>query len=224
MADYRILSIDGGGIRGLLVAVVLEKLDELQPGWRDKTHMYAGTSTGGIIALALAKGLEPSVVRDLYYEKSPELFDSHWYELREGPPFLRAKYSNADLRHELEAVFGDTMLKNLKKKVLIAAFDLHDAEKGHWKPKFFHNFAGKDTDGNLRASDVALYTSAAPTYFPTVDGFIDGGVVANNPSMAALAQALDGRAKINPRPMLEDMALLSIGTGFMPRAIVGPSA
>jgi patatin-like phospholipase/acyl hydrolase len=221
MAKYRILSIDGGGVRGLLVSVLLEELDSRVPRWRDKIDLVAGTSTGGIIALGLAKGLEPSRLRELYYEKSPEIFDSAWYELRESLPIVRAKYSNEDLREELTAVLGDTQLRHLKKRVLVASFDLADEAKGHWKPKFFHNYPGKDTDGGLRAVDVALYTSAAPTYFPSVDGFVDGAIVANNPSMAALAQTQDGRARIPDRPALDDIALLSIGTGFLPRKIGG---
>ena len=221
MATYRILSIDGGGVRGLLVAVLLEQLDQHHPRWREKIDLFAGTSTGGIIALALAKGVDPTTIRDLYYDKSPEIFDSAWYELREGWPLLRADYSSRHLREELTAVLGNTRLRNLKKKVLITAFDLEDEDKGHWKPKFFHNFSGSDTDGNLRAVDVAMYTSAAPTYFPTVDGFIDGGVVANNPAMAALAQTQDERAKIDKRPRLHEVKLLSIGTGFLPRRIRG---
>ena len=221
MAKYRILSIDGGGVRGLLVSVLLEQLDQLQPGWRDKVDLFAGTSTGGIIALALAKGIEPTKIRDLYYDKSPDIFDSAWYELREGWPLVRAQYSNKHLRQELTAVLGNSRLRDLKKKVLISTFDLEDEKKGHWKPKFFHNFSGNDTDGNTRAVDVAMYTSAAPTYFPTVDGFIDGGVVANNPAMAAVAQTQDVRAKIPKRPALTDVTLLSIGTGFLPRRIGG---
>ena len=221
MVSYRILSIDGGGVRGLLVSVLLEQLDERVPGWRNKIDLLAGTSTGGIIALGLAKGLEPSDLRDLYYTESPEIFDSQWYELRERWPVIRAKYSNSDLREQLSEILGDTLLKNLKKKVLITSFDLDDEDSGHWKPKFFHNFSGIDTDGSRRAVDVALYTSAAPTYFPTADRYIDGGVVANNPSMAALAQTQDNRATIENRPGLKDIALLSIGTGSMPRSIGG---
>ena len=221
MATYRILSIDGGGVRGLLVSVLLEQLDERVPGWRDKIDLVAGTSTGGIIALGLAKGLEPSDLRELYYDRSPEIFGSEWYELREGWPIIRAQYSTRRLREEVTGVFGHTRLRDLKKKVLIASFDLKDEELGFWKPKFFHNFSGRDTDGNLRVSDVALYTSAAPTYFPAVGGYIDGGVVANNPSMAALAQTQDRRAKIEGRPGLDEVVLLSIGTGFLPRRIEG---
>lgn len=221
MAGYRILSIDGGGVRGLLAAILLEELDKRDGGWRKQIDLIAGTSTGGIIALGLAKGLDPSRLRELYYENSPDIFATWWYDLREPWPVLRARYSNKELRRALTEVLGKTRLKNLEKKVVIASFDLECQEKGAWKPKFFHNFSGDDTDGNERAVDVALYTSAAPTYFPSAGGYIDGGVVANNPSMVALAQTQDERCEIGHRPELNDIALLSIGTGVLPRRIRG---
>ena len=218
MAKYRILSIDGGGVRGLLVTVILQQLDERLPGWRDRVDLLAGTSTGGIIALGLAKGLTPTDLRILYYDKSPGIFgDSLLDDIRDLGRVVGAEFSNKNLRQELERVFGATRLQNLNKRVLISAFDLDnedpDPAKRSWKPKFFHNFPGTDTDGGMRAVDVAMYTSAAPTYFPSVDGYVDGGVAANNPSMAALAQSLDRRSRIAARPSIDDLSLLSIGTG-----------
>jgi uncharacterized protein len=87
-----------------------------------------------------------------------------------------------------------------------------------WKPKFFHNFAGPDSDGAEKIADVALRTSAAPTYFPVYQGYVDGGVVANNPSMAALAQAIDGGTG---NQQLGDLKLFSIGTGVTPTFVSG---
>ena len=227
MDTYRILSIDGGGVRGLLVSVILEQLDERVPGWRDRIDLFAGTSTGGIIALGLAKEIAPSALRSLYYDRSPDIFANPWPPfVRDGLQFIAAGYSNAALRSALVDEFGDMKLRTLKHRVLISAFDLDNEDpneaKRSWKPKFFHNFPGKDSDGGRKVVDVAMATSAAPTFFPTVDGFIDGGVVANNPAMAALAQTQDERAKIEPRPGLKDIKLLSIGTGFLPRRVEGP--
>ena len=226
MARYRILSIDGGGVRGLLVTVLLQQLDERLPGWRDRVDLLAGTSTGGIIALGLAKGLTPTDLRILYYDKSPRIFgDSFLDDIRDLGRVVGAEFSNRDLRQEVERVFGATRLQDLGKRVLISAFDLDnedpDPAKRTWKPKFFHNFPGTDTDGGLRVADVAMYTSAAPTYFPSVDGYVDGGVAANNPSMAAVAQALDRRSRVSPRPSVDDIALLSIGTGRSLSRITG---
>jgi hypothetical protein len=109
--------------------------------------------------------------------------------------------------------------------VLISAFDLDNEEKDPskrtWKPKFFHNFEGADSDGEIEAYKAALYTSAAPTYFPSVDGFVDGGVVANNPSLAALVQTQDSRAPETRKPKMSQISLLSIGTGTVNYFIKG---
>jgi patatin-like phospholipase/acyl hydrolase len=226
VTKYRILSIDGGGVRGLLVTVLLQQLDKRLPGWRDRADLLAGTSTGGIVALGLAKGLTPTDLRSLYYDKSARIFgDSLLDNIRDLGRVVGAEFSNRNLRQELEAVFGATRLQNLGKRVLISSFDLDnedpDPNKRTWKPKFFHNFPGTDTDGSLRVVDVALYTSAAPTYFPSVDGYVDGGVAANNPSMAALAQSLDRRARIPQRPSIDEISLLSMGTGRSLSRITG---
>lgn len=217
MAKYRILSLDGGGIRGLLTAIVLERLEAAIPGFLAQADLLAGTSTGGIIALGLAHGLTPTDLRNLYEKRGAKIFDDSWFDdVIDIGGLSGADYDNKNLTKELKAVFGETQLKDLARKVLIPTFDLDNEDpnpaKRSWKPKFFHNFAGADSDGRELAAKVALYTSAAPTYFPTVDGYIDGGVVANNPSLAALAQSQDVRAIPNP-PALADVVLLSLGTG-----------
>ena len=218
MAAFRILSFDGGGIRGLLSAIVLEQLDERVSRWRARTNLLAGTSTGGIIALGLAKGLSPTDIRRLYYDQGETIFsDSFGDDVRDLFGLTGAEYGNRKLRRVLQRVFGETTLGELRSRVLIPSFDLDnqhaDPSKRQWKPKFFHNIPGRDSDRDEHAYKVALYTSAAPTYFPSVDGYIDGGVVTNNPAMAALALTQDRRNNLRPRPDLADVALLSIGTG-----------
>jgi patatin-like phospholipase/acyl hydrolase len=123
----------------------------------------------------------------------------------------------------LKRVFGDTTLGQLKKRVLITAFDLdnEDPAERTWKPKLFHNFPGRNTDRGALVFEVGLYTSAAPTYFPSVEGFIDGGVYASNPSMCALAQTQDRR--YSPTPSLDEVLLLSVGTGTSLQYIKGKS-
>ncbi len=218
MAKYRILTLDGGGIRGLLSAVLLRRLEEKVPGWLAMVDLIAGTSTGGILALGLARGLAPGKLQELYYDKCSVVFDDSWLDnLFDLGQVVGAQYSSRNLARLVEDVVGSVTLGQLEKNVLISAFDLDnndpDRLKRSWKPKFFHNFPGVDNDSAEIARDVALYTSAAPSYFPGVDGFIDGGVVANNPSMAALAQVFDKRANIPNRPDLPDIRLLSVGTG-----------
>ena len=214
---YRIVSFDGGGIRGLLSLIVLERLDKELPGWMEKADLLAGTSTGGIIALGIAHGVPLADIRALYERKGREIFDDSWLDnLRDMGNLVGAQYGNKALTRELRRIFGETRLKDLRKRILIPALDLDnenpDASRRAWSPKFFHNFPGPDSDGDRLAYKVALYTSAAPTFFPSVDGYIDGGVFANNPSMAALAQTQDRRAVRRP-PGHDRITLLSIGTG-----------
>lgn len=182
----------------------------------DSVDLISGTSTGGLLALALANGLPPEDIRTLYETRARAIFDDSWLDdLLDVGKIAGADYDNRSLGRELRRVFGTTTLGQLHRRVLIPAFDLDneasDPGERTWKPKLFHNFPGSDSDGDMLAWKVALYTSAAPTYFPSADGYIDGGVYANNPSMCALAQALDRR--IRRRPGLEDLVLLSLGTG-----------
>lgn len=222
MPPFRILSLDGGGIRGVLTAALLERLEAAQPGFLGKMDLIAGTSTGGILALALASGLSPTRAREMYENLGRKVFaDTVLDDVRDLGVLLGSDFDNKPLKEELINQFGDKTLADLPQKVVIASFDLdneaYSATKPRsWKPKFFHNFPGPDSDGHLKVVDVALCTSAAPTFFPVYQGFIDGGVIANNPSLCAVAQALHpgtGRQKLN------DLRLISVGTGFNPKYI-----
>ena len=218
MSAYRILSIDGGGIRGIVPIRLMQRLQR-EPGledWLARCDLIAGTSTGGILALGIAAGLSLEHLAALYTRAGRRIFDDTlWDNVRDLGKTVGAQYSNRELRNELRQALGDRKLSQLRKRVMITAFDLDnedpDPSRRSWKPKIFHNFPGADSDGELLACDVALYTCAAPTYFPAADGYIDGGVFANNPSLCALAQAIDRRRP--QTPALEDIRLLSIGTG-----------
>jgi patatin-like phospholipase/acyl hydrolase len=226
MAKYRVLSIDGGGIRGLVTTILLQRI-LATPGLErllDSVDLIAGTSTGGLLALGLAKGLDLETIRDVYIKGGPRVFDDSWLDDVVDLGKLRgADYGIKNLRQEITKLLGDTKLGDLKKRVLVTAFDLdnEDPVARTWKPKIFHNFPGPSSDRATRAVDVGLYTSAAPTYFPAVDGYVDGGVYASNPSMCALAQTQDTRYK--PTPRLRDVVLLSLGTGTSLQYITGQS-
>lgn len=214
---YRILAIDGGGIRGIVPAIVLERLLAADPGWLERVDLIAGTSTGGIMALGLAAGMSPTQLRQLYEDRGAVIFDDSWLDnLFDLGKLVGAEYGIKNLRRELKKAFGSMRLGDLNQRVLIPTFDLDneasDAAARSWKPKLFHNFPGPGSDREQLAWKVALYTAAAPTYFPSVDGYVDGGVYASNPSMCALAQSLDGRYMTSP-PALGDLRLLSLGTG-----------
>jgi len=224
MPIYRILALDGGGIRGLYTAVLLNRLAEKVPGFTDRADLLAGTSTGGILALGLAKGMSHQALIELYQNNGAAIFSrTIWHEIRDLGEIIGAKYDNGELIRIIQATFGDGTLDSLlPRHVLVPSFDLDNQSAGPaprtWKPKFFHNFVGPQSDGAQKISDVALRTSAAPTYFPVYQGWVDGGVVANNPSMAALAQAIDAATG---KQQLADLRVFSIGTGLSPQFVSG---
>lgn len=177
-----------------------------------------------MLALGIAHGIPLERIRELFVAKGRRIFDDSWMDNLVDLGKLRgADYDTKPLRLELQRLFGDTTLGQLKKRILVTAFDLDNEapEQRTWKPKLFHNFPGPGNDRALRAADVGLYTSAAPTYFPSVDGFVDGGVYANNPAMCALAQTQDQRYA--PTPPLDEVVLLSLGTGTSLQYIRGKS-
>lgn len=219
MAKYRILSLDGGGLRGLITARLLARLNAHPQvaGWLNTVDLFAGTSTGGILALGLASGKTPEEICTVYKERGGVIFDdSIWDNLRDLGKTVGADYSSKGLKAELKAVFGDLKLRDITRKVAIPTFDLDNEEvaaKRTWKPKIFHNFKGADSDGEQLVAHIAQYTSSAPTYFPSADGYIDGGVFANNPSIVALAQAISRRNQPAERAALHEVVMLSLGTG-----------
>lgn len=225
MAIYRILSLDGGGVRGLLSAALLEQLERRLPGWLTDVDLIAGTSAGGIIACGLGDGMAPSEVREFFYEKTPRIFaDSLADDIKDLGHLIGADYGNGPLRRELVRVFGTRTLGQLKHRVLIPAFDLDNGASHrprHWRPRYFHNFPCADSYCHERIVDVALRTSAAPSLFPTADGYVDGGVVANNPAMVALSHTLDRSMEHHPIPKLDEIRLLSVGTGLVNTYIPG---
>ncbi len=209
---YKILSIDGGGIRGIIPARVLERLEIHVPGIVQEFDLYAGSSTGAVLAAGFAYGFDPRFMRQMYQGFGKQVFaDSIWEDLRDLKYILGADYSIDNLKALLERVIGETTLGDLEKKVLIATFDLKDESRDppRWKPKFFHNYPDSRGDSQERLVDVVIRSAAAPIYFPIYQGYIDGGVSAINPSMCALAQAFNEG--------FLDLRLLSLGPGNNPR-------
>jgi hypothetical protein len=190
-----------------------------EPGlgtWLDRTELIAGTSTGGLIALCVAAGVSLDDLRELYTTRAGIVFkDSFLDDLRDVGKVFGADYNVGNLEAEAKRVLGERTLGQLTKRVLVPAFDLDNgaATDRRWKAKLFHNFPGPDSDGHVLAYRVAVATSAAPTYFSSYDGYVDGGVFATNPSMCALAQTQDARVPANERADLAELRLLSFGTG-----------
>ncbi|MFZ7102022.1 MAG: patatin-like phospholipase family protein [Peptococcaceae bacterium] len=211
MAKYKIMSFDGGGIRGALSAKILERLVDYEPALLENVNLLAGTSSGAFIALGLAYGLKPPELVELYSMKNGRfIFTPEYSEI------LRPKYNNEHLKEVLGSIFPpDLKLKDLKKQVLIPVFCLNDAQTNAWNPVFLHNCSHSDFL-EMPVLDAALASSAAPIYFPSYQNYIDGGVVANNPSTAAIAFARDEAAGNQP---LDDICLLSVSTGYSPAKI-----
>lgn len=207
-----ILSIDGGGIRGVVASEILSRLETGVPSLIKNTDVFAGTSTGGIIALGLASGLKPSDMTLLYFNHGNNIFKSSWFQrIKDLWGLSGSKYDTKPLKHALVSAFGNKTVGDLTKKVVIPTFKLNTVVDGsrQWFPNIIHNFT--DKYHKLSLVDVALRTSAAPSFFPSYQGCIDGGVCANNPSLAALSQCIDENNSIKTK--IQDIKLLSIGTG-----------
>lgn len=199
MKPYQIVSLPGGGIRGVIQAVLLARLNDACPGLLAGTQMFAGTSIGGISALALAHGVSPAALVRLFVERADDIFDARWlHQVRPG-----AKYSAEGLRTVLGEVFGATRLAELRAQVLVGAYDCRYRDAQFW-----HNWPGPSSNGAERCVDVALRTAAAPTFFPAAESrWVDGGLAANDPVTCAIARARKGGVP------LASMRVISIGTG-----------
>lgn len=228
---YRILSLDSGGMRGLISVLLLERLELEVPGLLADVDLLAGTSTGGLIALGIAAGLGLAEMRRLYEEEGPRIFaDSPFDDLADLGRMVGADYDSRGLEAVLRELLGESTLASLGKRVLLPTFDLDngddpryggpDSTVRRWKAKLVHNFPGSDSDGDVPAWSAGLRTSAAPVYFPSAEGFIDGAVIAANPAVCAIAQTQDRRAFEIPPPLAE-ISLFSLGTGDVAQFIPG---
>lgn len=215
----RVLSIDGGGIRGIIPALVLADL-ERRTGRRtwELFDLVAGTSTGGILACALTL---PGEVRSadelvkLYVEEGPAIFARPLVrEVSTLRGLAEERYADGGLVDALRRYLGDARLRDARRDVLVTSYDLEARE-----PFFFKSWR-EDSGADARAADAARATAAAPTYFEplllTVGGrrrsLVDGGVFATNPAMCAYAEA----RRLRPD---EDVRLVSLGTGRLTRPI-----
>lgn len=192
--SFKILSIDGGGIKGLYSSTILEHLEQRFGPMSDYFDMICGTSTGGLIALCLALKIPATQISKIYEDFGRKIFP------RRIPPFgafgqaiWRGKYSDRALKKVLYNVFETRVVGDLDNLVCIPSYSITDA-----RPWVFKRDHGKlDRDNNTLLTEVALATSAAPTYFPLCEiprynykQFIDGGVWANNPALVGIVEAL----------------------------------
>ena len=205
MSTFRILSFDGGGIKGALSSRLLKLLVDYNPTLLEKTDLIAGTSTGSLIALLAAYGFDAKTIDNIYsYENIKRVFTPKRINL------LRPKYNNKHLKKLItKYISEDITLKDLKKYVVIPGFSLTGIKSKHWEEIFFNNLYD-NFSYNKSIIDIALAACAAPTYFPSHENFIDGGVVTNSPSIASVLLALK---YFKPKFNINDFKVISIGTG-----------
>jgi len=228
--SFRVLSIDGGGIRGIIPALILAELE--QRAGRPVAKMFdlvAGTSTGGILAVGLTM---PGTKRKpkysaldlvaLYEEEGDDIFHrSKWHQIRAVGNLAEEKYPSEGIERVLADRFGKAWLSDVLTHVLVTAYDIELRQ-----PHFFKSDrARKKSERDFLLADVARATSAAPTYFEPVQirsradddpvALVDGGVFANNPSACALVEAM-----CTYGAELSDMTFLSLGTGELTRPIM----
>ena len=198
----KVLSIDGGGIRGLIPALVLAEIEQrTSRRIAELVDMIAGTSTGGILACALGKPdpLPAAEIASIYVEEGPKIFDrSLLKQITSLGGYLDERYSSGGLVKALERYLGDTSMSAATLPLVLTTYDT--------EARAIHLLRSEGEHSGASMVDAAHATSAAPTYFEPVrlDGatLIDGGVFATNPALVAFAEL---RGKLD--------LLLSLGTG-----------
>ena len=231
MSRTRILSIDGGGIKGIVPAVVLLHLEkllkQLSKNQNSRIHdyfdLFSGASTGAIIIAGLLSPdknnrpkYSPEEILDLYLENGHIIFNSSFFqEIKSVSGIVNVKYDPEGLESVFEKYFGKSELKGLLKPSLIPVYDLSRGknyffrqQKALTSPR--HNFYVKDL---LRGATSAL-SYFPPAQISTVNDrehrcFIDGGVFANNPALSAYAEFRYHNSNLHAK----DTMMLSLGTG-----------
>jgi patatin-like phospholipase/acyl hydrolase len=215
-APFRVLCLSGGGFLGLYTATVLAELERQAGGpLARRFDLLAGTSIGGVLALALAFEIPMSLLVALFAEHGTEVFSSR--PLPQGPvsrlldltrSVTGPKYDGAALRAALEKHLGDHRLRDAAHPVVVPAVDVGACETKVFKTP---HAPASEGDGALRAVDVAMAACAAPAYFPSVRIgqrlYADGGLFAVAPDQVALHEV--------EHFMHEDVGrvrMLSIGT------------
>ncbi|WP_065376792.1 CBASS cGAMP-activated phospholipase [Ensifer adhaerens] len=212
---FRVLSLDGGGIRGLFGASYLA---EIERRYLNGTSigkyfdMVAGTSTGGIIALGLATGMTAAEVSKIYTERGEYIFPpakvlTGWWRFIKS--IRSPKHRTEDLRNELLRIFDHKVLDDVTCRVVVPCFEAEHGEPFIYKTPH-HPIYQRDRHKPL--VDIALHTAAAPSYLAAVENhgykMVDGGIWANNPVMIAVVDVL-----ANYDIALDNIRILSIGTG-----------
>jgi len=194
----------------IMESILIERILAEHPTLLEEVDLFAGTSAGGILALGLAAGFSNQEASKCFRTEVKKVFTKSW--LREFETLghtIAAEYSNEGLKEILTEQFAERTLADLQKKVFVPSFQLDTTQTGHrrWVPRFFHNLGDYSTTNEERVVDVAMRTTAAPTYFPIYQGYVDGGIFANNPALCAVTTAIAAGIDIR------DIVVLSLSSG-----------
>jgi len=208
---FYILSIDGGGFRGLFSAHLLQRIEEEWGiAWHDRFGMFAGTSTGAILAAGLASGISATQLAQFYRVHGKRIFKPRWRSRLDVLKILTSRYASSTLRALLEKEFGEKTLGEISVPLILPAVDIGNGCVHVFKSRYSDGFV---RDPSVKVTDAVLASCSAPTYFDPhiVDGkyqLADGGLWANNPCLVAV---IDAHYRLNVP--LENIRVLSIGTG-----------
>lgn len=217
MPKTKILSLDGGGIKGTFGCAFLAECERLT-GKRlvEYFDIMIGTSTGAIIAVALAMGICPQEILNFYIAEGPNIFPSSSLVFRLRVLLhaaFRPRYTHDALKDALSRLFGPMKLGESRCRLVIVSYDAVAGDVHLFKTAHHPKFRG---DYEKSAVEVLLATAAAPTYFPalttaTGSSFVDGGVWANCPAALGAAEAIGYLGK-GP----DEIEVLSVGTTSEP--------
>ena len=211
----RIFALDGGGIKGVFTAGVLAEL-ERATGRRVAEHfdLITGTSTGGILAIGLGLGLSAEGLVDMYVANGGRIFGSGRLAsvlAGKAARLFGPRHSPAGLRSVLSKALGNTRLGDSSQRLVIPTFD---ALKGHACTFKTAHHPRAINEYQMSAVDVALATSAAPSFFRAAvplgregASYMDGGLWANSPALVGIVEAVHFLGA-----RLDDVHVLSIGT------------
>ncbi|MFH0710162.1 MAG: CBASS cGAMP-activated phospholipase [Pseudomonadota bacterium] len=214
---FKILSIDGGGIRGIYSAIILKEIeDKFAIKINEHFDLIAGTSTGSILASAIAIDIPLQEIIDLYKNEGENIF-----KLRQTGRMglFKSRYDNSHLKNLLNSKFKNKTLSDssIKTRLLIPTTDISNGDVHVIKSHYLSEYK-RDKDRKIQ--DAILASCSAPLYFNPVEMqkylLADGGLWANNPSLVALTEAI-GKIKTTNNIdsiTMNNIKLLSIGTGI----------
>lgn len=219
--EFKVLSLDGGGIRGIFTSKILETFERnFSCLTVDYFDLICGTSTGGLIALALSLKIPASAITKFYEDHGPSIFKKRYKVIEWFRKNLSGgKYKSTEITDALNQTFGSHIIGDSNCLLCIPSYSITDARPYIFK--FDHPEGKLQRDNNTRYVDVALATTAAPTYFPIVElsdhnnkQLIDGGVYANNPTFIGFTEAFD--YFVGGEREFQKLAILSIASLEVP--------